>query len=291
MQRKFSRRARRAVAIGAAAAIAFAGTWAARRARSSRPGSARVGSRDVRRAALTGIPSQPCAPPPRCSGRRSRLPRSGADRPGRRGPRCHGRRSEHAHSVCRQRGRRHGVGDQRRLVLRREPVGLPPGRSCHLQRGLRWTARWSSTTQPHASMWTDDTVAMVNTRTCNASNFSGCGAAPPSRPLAVSPASLRSMRRRTRSYVPNINQNTVSVIDAATCNATIQAGCAGTGTVTAGNGATQVAINDTDASAYVANCNDGTVSPIDTAPATRPSGPAAPTRSRPSWLARARPRT
>ena len=66
-------------------------------------------------------------------------------------------------------------------------------------------------------------------------------------------------------YVPNIGGNTVSVIDAATCNATVQAGCAGTGTATAGNGATQVAINDQTHTAYVANSNDGTVSLIDTA--------------------------
>ena len=110
-----------------------------------------------------------------------------------------------------------------------------------------------------------DTVAMVDTRTCNASNFSGCGAAPPTAPAGSFPGFAALDAATNTVYVPNINQNTVSVIDAATCNATIQAGCAGTGTVTAGNGATQVAINDKTHTAYVANWNDGTVSLIDTA--------------------------
>ena len=110
-----------------------------------------------------------------------------------------------------------------------------------------------------------DTVALINTRTCNASNFSGCGATPPTAPVGSFPGFAALDAATNTIYVPNIGGNTVSVIDAATCNATVQAGCAGTGTVTAGNGATQVAINDQTHTAYVANSSDGTVSLIDTA--------------------------
>jgi DNA-binding beta-propeller fold protein YncE len=110
-----------------------------------------------------------------------------------------------------------------------------------------------------------DTVALINTMTCNASNFSGCGATPPSAAVGSFPGFAALDASTNTLYVPNINENTVSVIDAATCNATVQAGCAGTGTVTAGNGATQVAINDQTHTAYVANYNDGTVSLIDAA--------------------------
>jgi len=110
-----------------------------------------------------------------------------------------------------------------------------------------------------------DTVALIDTRTCNASHFSGCGATPPTAPVGSFPGFAALDATTNTVYVPNIGGNTVSVIDAATCNATVQAGCAGTGTVTAGNGATQVAINDQTHTAYVANSSDGTVSLIDTA--------------------------
>ena len=110
-----------------------------------------------------------------------------------------------------------------------------------------------------------DTVAMINTRTCNASNFSGCGATPPTAPVGSFPGFAALDAATNTVYVPNIGGNTVSVIDGDTCNATVQTGCAGTGAVTAGNGATQVAINDRTHTAYVANSNDGTVSLIDTA--------------------------
>lgn len=113
-----------------------------------------------------------------------------------------------------------------------------------------------------------DTVALINTMTCNASNFSGCGATPPTASVGSFPGFAALDAATNTIYVPNIGGNTVSVIDAATCNATVQAGCTGTGTVTAGNGATQVAINDQTHTAYVANSNDGTVSLIDTATCT-----------------------
>ncbi len=110
-----------------------------------------------------------------------------------------------------------------------------------------------------------DTVAMVDTRTCDASNFAGCGATPPATPVGSFPGFAALDPATDTIYVPNIGENTVSVIDGHTCNATVQAGCAGTGTVTAGNGATQVAINGRTHTAYVANSNDGTVSLIATA--------------------------
>jgi YVTN family beta-propeller protein len=110
-----------------------------------------------------------------------------------------------------------------------------------------------------------DTVAMINTTTCNASNVSGCDATAPTAPVGSFPGFAALDAATNTVYVPNINENTVSVIDGNTCNATVQIGCAGTGTVTAGNGATQVDINDQKHTAYVANYNDGTVSLIDTA--------------------------
>ena len=112
-----------------------------------------------------------------------------------------------------------------------------------------------------------DTVAMVNTTTCNASNVAGCSQPFASAPVGKFPGFAAVDPATNTIDVPNINDGTVSVIDGGSCNATEQGGCRGSVTVTAGSGATQVAVDDATHTAYVANWNnghDGTVSLIDT---------------------------
>jgi len=112
---------------------------------------------------------------------------------------------------------------------------------------------------------TGDTVAMINAATCNASEHSGCGQTPRTVVVGSAPALLAIDPATDTVYVPNSNQDTVSVINGATCNATDITGCANTMTVTAGSGANAIDIDPRTHTAYVANYNAGTVSLIDTA--------------------------
>jgi YVTN family beta-propeller protein len=143
-----------------------------------------------------------------------------------------------------------------------------------------------------------DTVAMLDTSTCNATDTSGCGNAPLTAQAGNFPAFPGLDQATDTLYVPNITDGTVSVIDAATCNAATVAGCGQTATVTAGVGATEAAVDDQTHTVFVANSGIpnggeippgtvGTMSMIDTAtcsaldmacshaPATVPVGPPA----------------
>ena len=81
-----------------------------------------------------------------------------------------------------------------------------------------------------------DTVAMLDTATCNATDMAGCGTAPLTAQAGNFPAFPGLDQATDTLYVPNITDGTVSVIDAATCNAATVAGCGQTATVTAGVG-------------------------------------------------------
>lgn len=141
-----------------------------------------------------------------------------------------------------------------------------------------------------------DAVAMLDTSTCNATDTAGCRTAPLTTQAGNFPAFPGLDQATDTLYVPNITGGTVSVIDAATCNATTVAGCGQTATVTAGTGATEAAVDDQTHTVFVANSGNptggptppgtvGTISTIDTAtcsaldmacskaPATVPVGP------------------
>jgi YVTN family beta-propeller protein len=141
-----------------------------------------------------------------------------------------------------------------------------------------------------------DTVAMLDTSTCNATDTAGCGTTPLTTQAGNFPAFPGLDQATDTLYVPNITDGTVSVIDAATCNATTVAGCGQTATVTTGTGATEAAVDDQTHTVFVGNSGNatggptppgtvGTMSMIDTttcsaldmacstAPATVPVGP------------------
>jgi DNA-binding beta-propeller fold protein YncE len=73
-----------------------------------------------------------------------------------------------------------------------------------------------------------NSVAMINTSSCNASHPSGCAATPATVTVGDNPAAVAVDRQTNTVYVANAgkgNLGSVSVIDAAICNATNSAGC------------------------------------------------------------------
>jgi DNA-binding beta-propeller fold protein YncE len=74
-----------------------------------------------------------------------------------------------------------------------------------------------------------NTVSMIDTTSCNASHLSGCAATPPTVTVGNGPNAVAVDRQTHTVYVANFgngSSGTVSVINAATCNATSTAGCA-----------------------------------------------------------------
>jgi YVTN family beta-propeller protein len=72
------------------------------------------------------------------------------------------------------------------------------------------------------------TVAMIDTTSCNASHLSGCAATPPTVTVGAGPNAVAVDGPAHTVYVANFgngSSGTVSVINAATCNATDSAGC------------------------------------------------------------------
>ena len=105
-----------------------------------------------------------------------------------------------------------------------------------------------------------NTVSMVNVSTCNAEETAGCSQVPPTVAVGNQPALLAIDQATNTVYVPNSGANTVSIINGATCNATVTSGCASTATLTVGPGPSAIAVNQQTNTVYVGNYNDGTVS-------------------------------
>lgn len=110
-----------------------------------------------------------------------------------------------------------------------------------------------------------DTVSMINGATCNGSDGSGCANAP--RTITVGNGAFwDAVDQNTDTvYVANVNDNTVSVINGAKCNAANTSGCATTPpTVQVGAGAEYVAVDDSLHTVFEINQGDDTLSAINT---------------------------
>ena len=105
-----------------------------------------------------------------------------------------------------------------------------------------------------------NTVSVINARTCNATNFSGCRQTPASIKNPGGPIALALNQATDTIYVANIGDNfsgkshTVSVINGATCNGRRHSGCGHTPrTVRVGAGPDGVAVNQATDTIYVVN--------------------------------------
>ena len=82
-----------------------------------------------------------------------------------------------------------------------------------------------STHTVYVANYADGTVSVINGATCNASVTSGCKNSIATVTVGSGPGYLTVDQATDTIYVPNINDNTVSVIDGKTCNATVTSGC------------------------------------------------------------------
>jgi DNA-binding beta-propeller fold protein YncE len=100
------------------------------------------------------------------------------------------------------------------------------------------------------------TMAMIDTASCNASHLSGCAATPPKASVGTGPNAVAVDRQTHTVYVANFgtgSSGTVSVINAATCNATSTAGCGNVATLQVpGGNPDGIAIDATTGTLYVA---------------------------------------
>jgi DNA-binding beta-propeller fold protein YncE len=110
------------------------------------------------------------------------------------------------------------------------------------------------------------TVSVINGAICNAATSAGCGLTPPTVTVGFGPAGV-AFDPVNRSVVEtNIEDNSLSVIDAATCNAIVTSSChQAQPKLPAGRGPQWVTVDPTVGTIYAIN-GDNTVSII---PATR----------------------
>jgi YVTN family beta-propeller protein len=111
------------------------------------------------------------------------------------------------------------------------------------------------------------TVSVINGSACNATTTTGCGQTLPTVTVGFGPSDLALDSANHTVVVTNIEDTSVSVINAATCNAANHTGCHQTPPTDAvGNYPTAIALDPAACTAYVTNFFDNTVSII---PATR----------------------
>jgi YVTN family beta-propeller protein len=101
-------------------------------------------------------------------------------------------------------------------------------------------------------------VSMVNTRTCNRYTTVGCAGTPAQVTVGSYPVADAVNPLKHTLYVANRNSSTVSVIDAATCNATSSAGCASVSTLQVpGGNPDDIAVDAATDTVYVATLTAG----------------------------------
>lgn len=112
----------------------------------------------------------------------------------------------------------------------------------------------------------DNTVSVVNLATCSSGNVSACAQASPTIRVGSLPLGVAVDEATDTVYVANSVDDTVSVINGATCNATDHAGCGRTpATVPAGAFSNAVAVDPVTNMVFVTDqdATPGTVSVID----------------------------
>ncbi len=77
----------------------------------------------------------------------------------------------------------------------------------------------------YATNWQSDTLSMIDTAICNAAISSGCAQTPKVARVGQGPTGIALDLATHTLYVANLTDNTVSVLDAATCNAKTNWGC------------------------------------------------------------------
>ena len=121
----------------------------------------------------------------------------------------------------------------------------------------------------------DDTVSVIDTLHCNATDSSGCGQTPATIAVGAGPRSVGIVFATNTVFVGNRDDLTVSVIDGSTCNGGDTTGCGQTPPAvllgafpgTGGNGnnilGRSIAIDATKHIIYIPNIGDSDVATLD----------------------------
>ena len=109
----------------------------------------------------------------------------------------------------------------------------------------------------------ENTVSVIDGTACNAIHTSGCGQTAATVTVGNNPLGVAIDQATNTIYVANSGENTVSVINGATCNRTNTSGCGQDApTVTVGGGASLLAVDPATDTIYVGSFDDGTISVI-----------------------------
>ncbi len=133
------------------------------------------------------------------------------------------------------------------------------------------TQPWALTVDPvlhtvYVANDDDDTLSVIDTSACEAADTSGCSHRPPTIQVGKGPQALTVDPTTGTLYVANTVDNTVSVIDASSCDGSDPSGCRHEPPVaTVGADPSALAVDTANSSVYVANEAAGTVSVVDAA--------------------------
>ena len=109
----------------------------------------------------------------------------------------------------------------------------------------------------------DNTVSVIDGTTCNGTNSSGCGQTPPTVAVGSVPEGVAVSQATKTIYVGNGGDDTVSVINGATCNATVTSGCAQSPpTIAVAGEPTALAVDEATDTVYAAAADDNAISII-----------------------------
>jgi DNA-binding beta-propeller fold protein YncE len=122
----------------------------------------------------------------------------------------------------------------------------------------------STTNTIYVANQADGTVSVINGNLCDAANTSGCSSAASTITVGTAPSAVAVDATTNTVYVTNLGDNTLSVINGATCDATVSTGCGQTApAVPVGQSPIAVAVNAMNNTVYVVNTGDNTVSVLD----------------------------
>lgn len=132
--------------------------------------------------------------------------------------------------------------------------------------GPFWIALDQATHTAYTANFTDSTVSVINTATCNAHRHSGCGQRTATVPVGFAPWALAIDSAQRTVFVANNHDDTMSAINSATCDAAHRSGCGHQpATSQVGKGPQAVITDPATGTVYAANFTDSTVSVIDPA--------------------------
>jgi len=133
-------------------------------------------------------------------------------------------------------------------------------------RGPNWIALDLNNGTAYTPNQADNDVSVIDIATCNATVISGCSQKTATIHVGVIPWALAVDQSLHTLYVANNQDETLSVIDTNTCNATTHSSCSiRPPTLQVGGGPQAVAVDPSTNTVYTANFNDNTVSVTDVA--------------------------